>query len=152
MVHVDHTTTAASPSVWNHLGGGDQLTITEPLAPPDVVVVTVRGEVDGTACLWLHDCLVSRVRSTRHLIVDLSDVSFFGAAGLTVLVVVRAEALVERCRLCVVVRSRVVRLPLIITGLIGEFDLHTDLVEALVCSRSSGEPGLGGPRQPGDLR
>ena len=152
MAHVDHTTPAASQSVWTDLGGGGRLTVTEPLAPPDVVVVTVRGEVDGSGCPWLHDRLVARVRSTRHLVVDLGEVSFFGAAGLAVLVVVRAEALVERCRLCVVVRSRVVRLPLIITGLVDEFDLHADVVEALVCSRSPAGSLLGGPRQPGDRR
>jgi anti-sigma B factor antagonist len=131
---------------------GDHLTVTEPLAPPDVAVVAVRGEVDGPACPWLSDRLVAHVRSTHHLVIDLSDVSFLGAAGLTVLVVVREEALLERCRLCVVTRTRLVRLPLMITGLVDVFDVHGDLVSALVCRKLPAGPRPAGPRQPADPR
>lgn len=134
------------------LGGGDLLTVTEPLVAPDVVVVAVHGAVDGTTCPWLHDRLVAHVRSTHHLVVDLGEVSFLGAAGLTVLVVVREEALAERCRLCLVAGTRLVRLPMMITGLVDVFDLHTDLADALVCQELPAGLRLAGPRPPGDLR
>jgi len=147
VAHLEHT----SQPVRNDVTG-DHLTVTEPLAPPDVVVVAVRGEVDGAACPWLSDRLVARVRSTHHLVVDLSDVSFLGAAGLTVLVLLREEALVERCRLCVVARTRLVRLPLMITGLVDVFDVHGDLVGALVCRELPAGPRPVDPRQPADLR
>lgn len=78
--------------------------------------------------------------------------SFLGAAGLTVLVLVREEALLEPCRLCVVARTRLVRLPLMITGLVDVFDVHSDLVGALVCREPAAGPRRADPRQPADLR
>lgn len=152
MARIDHTTPAASRSVGHDLDRAGLPAAAQPLDWSDVVVVTVRGRVDGSACLWLHNRLVAGVRSVGHLVVDLSRVSSLGPVGLTVLVVVRAESVVKRCRLCVVVRSRLVRLPLVSAGLADDFDLHPDLVEALECSRSPAVPRLVNGRQPGDRR
>src|SRR5688500_11698778 len=115
MAHLVHTTTVA------------------PIDLAGAVVVVVHGEVDGTTRLPLRDRLLAYVRSTHHLILDLRDVSFFAAAGLTVLVEVRAAALLADCRLCVVARARLVLLPLMITGLADVFDVHDGLAGALAC-------------------
>lgn len=138
MAHLDHATTLASRPAPIDLAGA--------------VVVRVHGEVDGTTCPQLLDRLLAYVRSTHHLILDLGGVSFFGAAGLTVLVQVREAALLRDCRLCVVAPTRTVRLPLMITGLTDVFDLHADLADALVCRELPAGPRLVDPRQPGDLR
>lgn len=119
MAHLDHATTVAVRPA--------------PIDLTGVAVVAVDGEVDRTTCPPLLDRLLAHVRSSHHLIVDLGGVSFFCAAGITVLVVVREMALLEDCRLCVVARTRSVRRPLMITGLADVFDLHADLAGALVC-------------------
>ncbi|SMD27131.1 STAS domain-containing protein [Kibdelosporangium aridum] len=87
----------------------------------DTVVVTVAGEVDlSTAGLLTQGLTAAGLISQppRTLVVDLSAVTFFGAAGLTSLV--RA---VHRCQgqgiaLQIVANHPVVLRPLEITGLI----------------------------------
>jgi anti-sigma B factor antagonist len=66
----------------------------------------------------------------------LTDVGFFGAAGLTVLVTVRQAAMATGVSLPVVAQTRPVLLPLRITGLNLVFDIHPNLAHAV--------PGLGG--------
>ncbi|GHH42530.1 STAS domain-containing protein [Lentzea cavernae] len=121
------------------------------------VVVALSGEVDMTNCASLRDQTTEQLWSTHHLVLDLSGVTFLCAAGLTFLVDVSAAARPPGTRLCVVARTRQVRLPLMITGLSGVMDLHLDVEEALACRRvtpatSPAGPRLGDPRQPGDLR
>jgi anti-sigma B factor antagonist len=151
MAHLDLATpVAARPAPLALAGEG--MTVTSRVVPSGAVVVAVHGEVDGMTCPLLHDRLIAHVRSTHHLILDLSGVSFFGAAGLTVLVVVREAALSADCRSCVVARTRPVRLPLMVTGLVDVLDLHADLADALVCQDLPAGARLVDPRQPGDLR
>lgn len=152
MALFDVTTTIAARPAPIAPAGGELMTVTSRVVPSGALVVAVQGEMDATTCPLLHDQLIAHVRSTRHLILDLSGVSFFGAAGLTVLVVVREAALPADCRLCVVARTRPVRLSLMITGLVDVFDLHTDVTEALVCPGLPAGARLVDPRQPGDLR
>jgi anti-anti-sigma factor len=79
----------------------------------------VRGEVDQLTAPRLTELLVARLRGTlRTLVVDLSEVDFLGAAGLSVLV--HADLLARQ----IGVRMRVVTgdnrsaiRPLTITGL-----------------------------------
>jgi anti-sigma B factor antagonist len=125
--------------------------------PSGAVVVALSGEVDMTNCAALRDRIIEPLRSTHHLVLDLSEMTFLCAAGLTVLVDVSAAARSTGTRLCVVARTRPVRLPLMITGLSGVLDLHLDVEEALACrcvnpAASPAGPRLGDPRQPGDLR
>ncbi len=152
MPHLTDTTPVALQSVRIDLANRHLLTTSVPPVPSDAVVVAVHGDVDGVDCPWLHDRLVAHLKTTRHLVVDLSEVRYFGAAGLTVLVVVRETALLEGCRLCVIARTRLVRLPMMVTGLVDVFDLHADLVDALVCRKLPAPSRLVGPRDPGDLR
>ncbi|SDP93489.1 STAS domain-containing protein [Lentzea jiangxiensis] len=130
--------------------------VTTRTAPSGAVVVAVRGEVDMATCMVVRDQITEQLRFTDHLVLDLSEVAFFCAAGITVLVVVGKAAQLTGADLCVVARTRQVRLPLMITGLSGVLDLHLDVGEALEC-RSAGRqaspawPRLADPGQPGDL-
>jgi len=151
MAHLIQTTVALRPALIGR-SSAELLTVTTQVAPSGALVLAVRGEVDSSTCPLLRVRLIAQLRSTHHLVLDLGEVSFLSAAGLTVLVVVREAALVAGTRLCVVARSRAVRLPLMITGLTGVIDLHLDVADALLCSSLPAGPRLVDPRQPGDLR
>ncbi|TWP47554.1 STAS domain-containing protein [Lentzea tibetensis] len=100
---------------------------------PDVVVLAVRGEVDTCTGRPLRDRLLEHVRSGGpHLVIDLTAVTFLGAAGLTVLVTVRDAALAAGLRVCLVARARPVLLPMSITGLDAVFDILPDIGLALM--------------------
>ena len=100
-------------------------------ALPDAVVIAVRGEVDSCTSPLLRDRLLEHVLpSCPQLVVDLTEVSFFGAAGLTVLVMVREAAEAAAVRLCLVAGTRVVLRPLVITGLDEVFDISPDIAHA----------------------
>jgi anti-sigma B factor antagonist len=111
------------------------LTVTARPVPPDAVVVAVRGEVDLVSGPLLRDFLLGHLRHvTPQLVIDLTGVDFFGAAGLTVLVSVRESAVAVGIRMCVVAHTRRVLLPLAIVGLDGVFDIYSDLAQALLRS------------------
>lgn len=100
-------------------------------AQPDAVVLAVRGEVDSCTSPLLRDRLLEHVRpACPQLVVDLTEVSFFGAAGLTVLVMAREAAEAAAVRLCLVAGTRVVLRPLMITGLDEVFDICPDIAHA----------------------
>ena len=48
------------------------------------LVVAVHGDIDMRSAPMFSDFVCSRVSSKRHVTLDLSDVDFFGIAGLTV--------------------------------------------------------------------
>ena len=48
------------------------------------LVVAVHGDIDMLSAPMFSDFVCSRVSSKRHLTLDLSNVEFFGIAGLTV--------------------------------------------------------------------
>ncbi|HKS48965.1 MAG TPA: STAS domain-containing protein [Amycolatopsis sp.] len=108
------------------------LTLTAHPDPPGAVVVAVRGEVDLFTSPLLRDGLLAHLRHTGpQLIIDLSDVGFFGAAGITVLVTVGEAAMAAGVGLSVIARTRPVLLPLRITGLDGVLNIYPDLAHAL---------------------
>jgi anti-anti-sigma factor len=96
-----------------------------------VVVVAVCGEVDWCTGPPLRDAVLAQVRpAAPALVIDLTDVEFFGAAGLTVLIAVRDAAKAARIRLSVIAHARVVLLSLTITGLDRMFDIYPALADA----------------------
>ncbi len=114
--------------------GPELLTVTAYPTPRGAVVIAVRGDVDVSTSPLLHDALLAHLsHNGPPMIVDLTGVGFLGAAGLTVLVVVKQAAATVGVRLCVVARSRPVLLPLTITELDRVFDIHPDLAHALRC-------------------
>lgn len=118
----------------SRLPGMELLTVT---AHPDVhgvVMIAVRGEVDLSTSTLLQDALLAHLRhASSPLVLDLTDVGFFGASGLSVLVTAREAAVAAGIRLCVVANSRAVLRPLTVTGLDRLFDIHPDLTQALLC-------------------
>jgi anti-sigma B factor antagonist len=109
------------------------LTVTAHPAPPAAVVFTVCGEVDMFTSTQLTDQLLPHVReAVPYVIVDLTGVGFFAAAGLTVLVNARQAAVAVGSTLCLVASTRPVLLPLRITGLDGMFDISPDITHALL--------------------
>lgn len=108
------------------------LTITTHPAPPAAIVLTVHGEVDALTSTQLRDSLLPHLHdAVPQVIVDLTGVGFFAAAGLTVLVNARAAAAATGVTLCLVASTRPVLLPLRITGLDSVFDISPDRTHAL---------------------
>jgi anti-sigma B factor antagonist len=107
------------------------LTVTSRPVPPDAVVLAVSGEVDMSTSPLLQHVLLSHLRDAApRVTVDLAGVSFLSAAGLTVLVNVKHAAAAVGSSLCLVARTRVVLLPLTVTGLDSEFDIYPALADA----------------------
>lgn len=98
--------------------------------------VMVSGEIDlltapglrATLCGWL-------AAAPTELILDLQSVTFFGAAGITMLQAVRATAVAVGTRLAVIA-SHCVRRALTLLGLTEEFQLVDTTEQALVAVRS----------------
>jgi len=95
------------------------------------VVLGVRGEVDLATSSSLQRVLLSQLHDAGQLvIVDVTGVSFLGAAGLTMLVNLKQAAIAEGITLCLVAGTHVLLLPLRITGLDGEFDIRPEFGDA----------------------
>ncbi len=126
-------TTVTHPPAHPYLRPAQLLTITTQPVPPAATVLTVHGEVDMLTSTLIADQLLPLVRDTvPHVIVDLTDVGFFGVAGLTVLVNAREAAAMAGVTLCLVASTRPVLMPLTVTGLDSVFDISPDLTDALV--------------------
>lgn len=112
--------------------GVEPLVVMACRALPDAVVLTVRGAVDLRTSPLLRDRLLSHLRpAIPYVVVDLTRVTFFGVAGLTVLLDVREATEAAGIRLRLVAHTRVVLLPLAITGVDRVFDIHPNLDSAL---------------------
>ena len=119
------------------------LNVTADPISPHTVVITAHGEVDmATSPLlqahlheWIH-------RPGPALIVDLTGVRFFGAAGVTALVRAAASARTAGVDFLVVAAGRAVLLPLRITGLRDALVLCPTLSQAL---ERCGAAGVGHP-------
>ena len=129
----DHPPSVPTAQPHPHHSAMRLLTVTAHPAPPAATVLTVRGEVDMFTSTLLGDRLLTHVRDTvSHVIVDLTDVGFLGAAGLTVLVNARQTAVAAGITLCLVASTRPVLLPVTITGLDDVFDISPNLTHALL--------------------
>jgi len=95
----------------------DALSVTTHRAGP-VVVVSAHGDVDAATALPLRDHLRDLVRPHGpDLVLDLTAVTFFGGAGLTVLTDVRAAAHRAGIGFRVLASTRAVLVPLRVTGM-----------------------------------
>ncbi|WP_018684972.1 anti-sigma factor antagonist [Actinokineospora enzanensis] len=88
----------------------------------------VRGEVDLSTAPAVERALASVLAGPDLLVlvVDLSEVDFMAAAGLTALVHTREQARVRAVDLRLVATTRAVLRPLDITGLRQTFRVHAD--------------------------
>lgn len=105
-----------------------------------LVIVHVCGEVDIVAAPALRNCVDDQLRDVRCLVLDLTGTSFFGAAGLSVLVHA-AELAARRAVTWAVVCPSVVLRPLQATNLDGRMPVCSDLDEAVAVVTGE-EPAL----------
>ncbi|MDX3660097.1 STAS domain-containing protein [Streptomyces sp. ID05-26A] len=101
-------------------------------------VVIVAGEIDraadGSPLLVALDAL--RERPPAGLVLDLGAVTFFGSAGINLLVGVVRRAKSANVPFAVVAESRVVLRPLAISGVDALLTVRPDLRAALAALRS----------------
>jgi len=131
----DEATTAADPRPGGKSGSerAEELLEVTTGRPPGALVIGVRGEVDA----FTHDRLAAAVQAaldddTPTVVIDLSEVSFFGSPGIAVLIDAETAARTGGRLLRVVVDHRrpVIR-PLTIMGLTGHLTLFHRLDDAL---------------------
>jgi anti-sigma B factor antagonist len=94
-------------------------------------VLHVVGEVDTLTAPVLRTRLDEHLAEVELLVLDLTDVTFLGSAGLAVLVAARDDADRFGHRLRLVPGSRIVVRALEATGLLNLFDLADSAAEAL---------------------
>ena len=98
---------------------------------PAVRVLHVVGELDTLTAPLLAVRLAEQQAAVPKLVVDLSEVSFLGSAGLAALVEAKDAADRQGGRLLVVPGSRIVKRALEATGLLSLFTVADDVPEAL---------------------
>lgn len=92
---------------------------------PGQVVAHVRGELDAASNPLVQQSLLQALRRAERLLtIDLSEVTFFGSAGVTALVWVSQHPEAAGKRVCVVATSRIVTGPLELTGLLDRLDVQ----------------------------
>ncbi|OZM83449.1 STAS domain-containing protein [Pseudonocardia sp. MH-G8] len=94
-------------------------------------VMHVVGEIDTLTAPVLRSRLDEQVSAVRLLVLDLSDVTFLGSAGLAVLVAAKDDADRRRHTLRLVPGSRIVTRALEATGLLGLFEIADGVPQAL---------------------
>ena len=97
----------------------------------DARVMHVVGEIDTLTAPVLRSRLDEQVPAVRLLVLDLSDVTFLGSAGLAVLVAAKDDADRRRHTLRLVPGSRIVTRALEATGLLGLFEIADGVPQAL---------------------
>lgn len=89
---------------------------------PDVVVVRVSGEIDLLTAGVLRERLREDLDPAgRAIVLDLTEVSFLGSAGLSEIVTVARAGADRGTTICLVASNRAVLRPLEITGLLSLF-------------------------------
>jgi anti-sigma B factor antagonist len=89
------------------------------------VVAQVRGELDAAGNPLLQQTLLKALRrADRLLTLDLSEVSFFGSAGVTALVWLSQHPEAAGKHVRVIATSRIVTGPLELTGLLERLDVQ----------------------------
>jgi anti-anti-sigma factor len=107
---------------------------------PDVVVVRVVGALDGPSVSLLSERVRQQYRRARHVVIDLGDVTFLGASGLSVLRDLLRRASKVGVRLYLAADHRAVCRPLHLARFDDEPVLgpSADLILArLICRRST---------------
>ena len=98
----------------------------------DFGVVAVAGEVDIFTAPQFKECLVELLDSgVRHLVVDLSDVTFIDSTALGVLIGGVRRVHGAGGAMTLVVTSRPVERVLSVTGLDRVFSMHATRAEAI---------------------
>ncbi|MFF5987549.1 anti-sigma factor antagonist [Prauserella flavalba] len=105
-----------------------------------LVVTHVAGEVDIVAVPPLRDCVDEQLGAANSLVLDLTEASFFGAAGLSLLVRLSAAARQRAVPWALTGRQPVLR-PLAVTGLDRSLPVYADLGEAIAAVSERADAG-----------
>jgi anti-sigma B factor antagonist len=97
----------------------------------DTRVIHVVGEIDTLTAPVLRSRLDEHLPTVRLLVLDLTEVTFLGSAGLAVLVAAKDDADRRQCTLRLVPGTRIVTRALEATGLLGLFDIADGVPQAL---------------------
>lgn len=112
-------------------------------------VVHVVGEIDTLTAPLLRAQLDEQIAAVPLLVLDLTDVTFLGSAGLAVLVAAKDDAERREHGLRLVPGSRIVTRALEATGLLRLFDIADGVPEALDSAHQNtsggSTPAGGGP-------
>ncbi|MGI5128527.1 STAS domain-containing protein [Pseudonocardia sp. CA-107938] len=93
------------------------------------------GELDTLTSPLLQARVAEQLADARSLVIDLSEITFLGSAGLAVLVGAKDDADARSVRLWLVPGSRIAKRALEATGLLGLFQVADDVPEALAAAR-----------------
>ena len=117
------------PAEEHNVVGHELLTVT---ATTDPGVVTVAGEVDMLTAPVLRQRLEEHFAADQTpIIMDLSQVEFFGSNALAVLVDTHQRATAEGRTFVLIAETRIVRRPLEVTELAKVLSVYDDLDHAL---------------------
>jgi anti-sigma B factor antagonist len=89
------------------------------------------GELDTLTSPLMQTRISEQIADARTLVIDLSQITFLGSAGLAVLVGTKDDAESRGCRLWLVPGSRIAKRALEATGLLSLFNVADDVPEAL---------------------
>ena len=109
-------------------GGGDGFRISARQVDPDMLLVAIAGDLDVLTVAQTTTFLTQAATVTpRHLILDLSEVTFLTSSGIGLLVAASENRTYGRLHLLGVLDNRPVQRPLGLIGLLGVFDVACDL-------------------------
>jgi len=100
-----------------------------------IVVVSLVGELDMASVRAAEPVVADAVSRGKPIVIDLTRLSFFSSAGLTVLARLDDHRRQEPLDVRIVADQRVVVLPLRLTGLHDMFPIHPTLADALAAIR-----------------
>jgi anti-sigma B factor antagonist len=109
-------------------GGGDGFRISARQVDTDVLLVAIAGDLDVLTVAQTTTFLTQATAVTpRHLILDLSEVTFLTSSGIGLLVAASENRTYGQLHLLGVLDNRPVQRPLGLIGLLGLFDVAPDL-------------------------
>jgi anti-sigma B factor antagonist len=116
----------------NETSASQQLNVAVDQATDNVVVLHVTGEIDLLTANVLGERLREHLESaSRVLVLDLTEVSFLGSAGLAEIVSASQTGADRGARLLLVATNRAVLRPLEVTGLLSLFSVYETVDAAL---------------------
>jgi anti-sigma B factor antagonist len=99
---------------------------------PDVMVFRVAGEIDLLTAGVLSERLREEIdHGDRAMVIDLTEVSFLGSAGLSEIVAAARAGADNGMAVCLVATNRAVLRPLEVTGLLSLFTVVNTVEAAL---------------------
>jgi anti-sigma B factor antagonist len=108
--------------------GGDGFRISARQVDPDILLVAIAGDLDVLTVAQTTTFLTQATAVTpRHLILDLSEVTFLTSSGIGLLVAASENRTYGQLHLLGVLDNRPVQRPLGLIGLLGLFDVACDL-------------------------